>query len=143
MLNSPCDFAQNKTWSFRVSMGFIVKQENFEDLDYPPYKIDSTLTERHKKNPNEKIDTFKKFARDLYSNNSKLCNSLYMLHNLKEDESFIKLCFDFNNIKSLEDTQLKEWTRIGRLDSPFLEELLQKYSNHAFRIGTMPINKAT
>lgn len=142
VLNSPCDFAQNKTWSFRVSMGFVVKQENFEDLDYPPYKIDSTLTERHKKNPTEKIDAFKKFARELYSGNPKLCNSLYMLHNLKEDESFIKLCFDFNNIKSLEDTQLKEWTRIGRLDSPFLEELLQKYSNHAFRIGTMPINKA-
>jgi hypothetical protein len=64
-----------------------------------------------------------------------------MLHNLKEEQTFIKLCFDFNNIKSLEEAQLKEWTRIGRLDSPFLEELLQKYSNQAFRIGTMPINK--
>jgi hypothetical protein len=144
VLNSPCDLAQNKTWSFRVSIGFVIKPENFEDLEYPPYKIDSTLTERRKKNPNEKIDTYKKFAKEHYSNNSKFCESLYMLHNLKEEESFIKLCFDFNNVKSLEEPLLlKEWNRIGRLDSPFLEELLQKYSNHAFRIGTMPINKPT
>ena len=143
VLNSPCDLAHNKAWSYRLCFGFVVKPENFEDLEYPPYKIDPKITERRKKNPKEEISVFKKFARERYSNSPNLPESLYLLHNMKDPESFIKLCFDFNNVRSLEDAQLKEWTRIGRLDSPFLEELLQKYSNQAFRIGTMPINKPT
>lgn len=143
VLNSPCDLAQNKTWSFRVSFGFIVKPEHFEDLDYPPYKIDHAIVERRKKNPAESINALKRYARDRYSNSTKLPDSLFMLHNLKDQEIFVKLCFDFNNVKSVDETEIREWRRIARLDSPFLEELLQEYSHHSFRIGTMPINKPT
>ena len=143
ILNSPCDLAQKKAWSFRICFGFSIKEEYFEDFEYPPYKIDHCLVEKAEGIKNKKLDQHSLIpkARERYLSGSKLCESLYTLYNIKEENSFIKICFDFNNVKSIEINQLANWKRICRLDSPFIEELLQKYGNHAFRIGTMPINK--
>lgn len=143
ILNSPCDLAQKKTWSFRVCLGFAIKKDCFEDLEYPPYKIDPAIVGRRNKNPKEDINTFKQFAKNHYYSSPKLCESLYMLHHFVEQEETVTLCFDFNNVKTVDEAQLEKWHRISRLDSPFVEELLQKYASHAFRIGTMPINKPT
>ncbi len=164
ILNSPCDLAQKKTWSFRICFGFSIEREKFENRDYPPYKIDpfiaekvkslelkKTIAEEQKKlepNRTENIDASIKNEEALlirkaceHYTEGGLYESLYVLHNVKENNSFLQICFDFNNMKTIEKDKLIKCKRICRLDSPFLEELLQRYGNHAFRIGTMPINK--
>jgi hypothetical protein len=141
IINSPCDLAQKNAWAYRVCFGFLVDKTRFDNLDYAPYKIDPKLVKRRKDNPGEPLEDFKQFAKARYSNNSDLTESLYLLHNAGEKDPFMSLCFDFNDVTSVSEEKLNEWIRICRLDSPFVEHMLQRYASNAFRIGLMPINE--
>lgn len=142
-----------------------MEDDKFFSFEYPPYRVDPFIADKVKnleqkklaaesqkkaepnraKNIDAEIQNEEKSlikqACEHYSNDCKLYESLYILHNVKDKDNFLRICFDFNNMKTVEKSELADWDRICRLDSPFLEEFLQKYGNHVFRIGTMPINK--
>ena len=72
----------------------------------------------------------------------KLSENFYVLRHFKDGaRRILDLCFDFNNIHSLEINLINKWRRTCRLDSPYVEEMLQKYEECVFRIGTLPINR--
>jgi len=63
---------------------------------------------------------------------------------MKPDEpSYTGLCFDFKNILSYAIVPFLEmkWKRVCRLDSPFVDVMLQKFGMNSSRIGEPNINK--
>jgi hypothetical protein len=46
------------------------------------------------------------------------------------------VCFDLNKVASVGRDELLKWKRIARLDSPYIDNMLQRYGALAFRIGT-------
>jgi hypothetical protein len=137
VLNSPCDLAQSKTKKIRVCYAFSLVADFFDDLEYPPYKLDTSLCDKIGKEPDANV---KKLAKEKYMGKEKLTDNFHVLHNFKENDQSFRLCFDFNNVNNIDLNEIGKWIRVCRLDSPYVEHMIQKYANCVFRIGTMPIN---
>jgi hypothetical protein len=52
-------------------------------------------------------------------------------------EKFVRLFFDFQSLESItfDEFKKRKWTRLCRLDSPYIEDLLQRYGLYSMRIG--------
>ena len=81
---------------------------------------------------------------------SDLPERFYILHFFRHSEEsgdYLHLLIDFTKINSIachRDTVgnlrvPRGWTRLCRLDSPYKEDLLQKYSSYSARLGTPSI----
>lgn len=136
-----CDFAQKKLTKIKVVYGIKIKKiekyrNNDKDVPLPVQKLGKTKKGKWKK-PNEIINAIVK--------GSTLPDRFYILHFLKSssDDNYFHLLIDFSNVQS---RKVKEkiklphsWQRICRIDSPYIEDLLQKYASFSARVGTPAI----
>lgn len=136
VLTPACDLAQRKAKSVLVCFAFPLKEECLVDKEYPPYVVDDFVA---KKLASASIFEAAQLVRQRYFDfdSTNLPMRMHRVPHFADntnDEPF-GICFDFSNVRSLPVDDLKKWQRICRLDSPFIEDMLQKYGSHAFRIG--------
>jgi hypothetical protein len=138
VLTPACDFAHGETNTARTCFGFPSNENYFQDPEYPPNKFDQKAIQICK---TQGKTTFLEFMRSRYLRGRKLPENLYMLWNFSDgDESC--LCFDFNHVHSLSLEAIQKWKRVCRLDTPFIDNMLEKYGRQVLRIGTLDINKS-
>jgi len=137
ILTPACDLAQRKTTSILVCFAFPLKEECLQDREYPPYRIDSDLS-RQLAGCSFTDSTKDAVRRKYFQPGGRLSPRFYRIRHFadSEDKEPFGICFDFNNVRSIGLDHLAKWKRICRLDSPFVEDMLQKYGSHVFRIGT-------
>ena len=70
-----------------------------------------------------------------------LPNNLIQLLNFIDGETKGTLYLDVSNVQSLEKKTIEGWTKVCRLASPFMDEVLSTYGKFVSRIGTLEINK--
>jgi len=123
-----CDFAQKKVPKIKVVYGIKIKNieeygVNDEDVPLPVQKLGKTKKSKWK-NRNKVINAIVK--------GSALPDRFYILHFLEfsSDKNYFHLLIDFSNVQSIkleENMKLPMgWQRICRIDSPYIEDLLQK-----------------
>ena len=135
VLTPACDLAQDKAQFALACFAFPLKEEFLNDLQYPPYVVDDECRELAKSSISKAAELVKEKYFDFRSKR-KLAQRMYRIAHLVHNggEPF-GVCFDFTNVRSLPVDDVKKWKRVCRLDSPFIEDMLQKYGSHAFRIG--------
>ncbi len=141
VLTPVCDFANSKTSRVLLCFGFPILEEAFVDIDYPPYKIDFDIKKKAAI-PLESKEIVESIKNRYLLGKSKTTENLYTLWNFMEKGKTFGLCFDFNNIQTLEIEELKKWERIQRLDFPFKQHILETYGRFMSRVGTAEINKS-
>lgn len=142
ILSPKCDLMQSKIEKALVCYGFPLKKAYFRNKHYPPHKNDSVIVSLHKSHKMCEIaDAIEQryLGKDLPS-------SLHVIWNFTEKEQGI--CLDFNNVQSIDLHEIKEWKklkiwrRLCRIDSPYMEEILQKYGSLISRVGTLEIKSS-
>ena len=143
ILSPKCDLMQNKLEKALICYGFPLKKAYFRNKNYPPHKNDTVIVSLHKKSHKmvEIADEIEKryLGKDLPS-------SLHVIWNFTEKEQGI--CLDLNNVQSIDLNQVKDWKklkiwkRLCRIDSPYMEEILQKYGSLISRVGTLEIKSS-
>nr|ADP09432.1 hypothetical protein E6-3G_17 [uncultured marine crenarchaeote E6-3G] len=145
ILNTHCDFVQKNVNFAKILRGTKI-------IDFPPYE---------KKNVTHEIQipfsygwTRKKGKKTYYRRDSliekivkdDMKKRYYRLLFIKDkmiDDSYYHVIFDFNRVNycelKLDDDGIPimpvTWKRVCRLDSPIIEDVLQKYSSYCSRIG--------
>lgn len=140
ILSPKCDLIQKSVKKCLVGNSYPLKREYFRNPDYPVHKLDPVIEALHKKT-NNTIEDIACNIEDRYFKTT-LPDSLFVLWNFSPETGIFGLCLDFNNIKSVELVEVNKWNRISRIDSPYIEEILQKYASNASRIGTLEINRS-
>lgn len=145
VINPTCDFAQKKVTKIKVVFGTEIKTvRNYQVSDtYVPLivrKFGRTKKGKWKKR-NEVINAI--------ATGSGLPQRYYILHFLRSSvdaDDYFHLLIDFSMVQSEAkkggEGAVKipsRWHRICRLDSPYIEDLLQKYASISARIGTPDI----
>ncbi|TET77018.1 MAG: hypothetical protein E3J41_08095 [Candidatus Cloacimonadota bacterium] len=139
VITPACDFAQKKVGQFKVVYGLKFKvipdyaQHGEEDIPPVVKKIGKKEKEKRYKNR-------KKISCMLISG-SGLPQKFYILHFLKESKDtgeYFHLLFDFQYVDSFE-IKPTDWERICRVDSPWIDDILQKYASLSARIGVPEI----
>lgn len=134
ILTPRCDIIQRKTQKLLVCYGFPLKKLYFRNKSYPPHKNDPTIIKLYEKQ--HSVKEIAKYIEKRYLKEP-LPDSLPILWNFTKKEQGI--CLDFNNVQSVDKNEIKKWKRIARLDSPYIEEMLQRYGSLVSRIGTPEI----
>ncbi|MDG6996353.1 MAG: hypothetical protein JRN52_10560, partial [Nitrososphaerota archaeon] len=151
VMTPACDFAQNKVQRVMICYGNCVNNELIETLEFPLYKKDPMLVEITN---NPTLDAVKKkkmllsTAKRRYIDGKNKPARFYLLHHFVADseQKPVTLCFDFQEMSSLAPIDLnhgelaKDWKRISRLDSPYMEIMLQNFGAYLSRIGAPSIN---
>jgi hypothetical protein len=75
-----------------------------------------------------------------YLDPSNLPGNLHFINNF-EDGAVDIVCFDFNNVRVVESSAIENWELICRLDSPLIEEMLEKYGAFFSRVGVPGCNR--
>jgi|GEM_PF-2751907 len=142
-----CDFAQKKADKFKVVYGLDFKEiPNYDrkgEENIPP------IVRKFGEKDGDYRDK-KTIFKMLFNLSEKLPDKFYILHFLKEsiDNSvYFHLLLDFQNVDSFKvelDNNGKVvkpsgWDRICRIDSPWIDDILQKYASLSARIGTPEI----
>ena len=109
-------------------------------IDKYPRLTDTTFPEEISKKVKEASVEFKKYMKERYMDPRNLPDNLHFIHNFKDGDVNI-ICFDFNNVRVVESSVIDGWERICRLDSPFIEEMLEKYGALVSRVGVPGYNK--
>ena len=136
-----CDLLQNKTSDVLVCYGFPLKEEYFDKLPYTPHKIDPEITKLH--NDKKPMEEIVKQLKIRYIINPSLPGKFCIQWHFKPRDGILGICFNFHDVQSIKkDNLLKHWTRLARLDSPYVEKMLEQYGNLISRIGTLGINKS-
>lgn len=148
VLTPACDIAQQekkKLETFHLCEGCIVNTESVKDPEHPFRRNVNAF-----KFPKRRLlTTDKKFDEQIQNQlwaaaKNNLPGRYFAVWHLRdEDGKYFGVCFDFQRLKSLKiDGFESKWNdkRIFRIDSPFVDELLQKFGSHAYRLGTPDIN---
>mgnify|MGYP001028985875 CR=1 FL=1 len=137
VLTPTCDLAQGKATSVLACFAFPLKEEFLEDPEYPPYAIDSYVREKRAKSPEPSRAQLAQLVKKRYFLREGLPTRFYAIGHFADetDKETFGICFDFDNVRSIALTDLGKWKRIVRLDSPFIEDMLQRYGARATRIG--------
>ncbi len=133
-----CDLVQNKTDTVLTCIGFPVLETCFGDTSYPPYLIDGTVKKTAQRGDPDKTVTLIK-ERYIFGK-QKMPESLFFLWNFEEGGNTFGLCFNFNNIQTIEKAKIEKLPKVSRLDSPYVQDMLEKYGRFASRVGTPEIN---
>ncbi len=141
VLTPVCDFANNKTSRALVCFGFPIIEGAFADSDYPPYRFDLEVIKKVEI-PLDQKEIVACIKSRYVLGKVKNTENLYTLWNFKVDDKILGLCFDFNNIKTMEIQELKKWERVQRLDFPFKQHILETYGRFMSRVGTSELNKS-
>jgi len=137
ILTPRCDVVQEKTQRLLFCYGVPLEGELFKNPNYPLHKIDTSVLKRHK--AKKTLNKIEKYMKERYFQEANLPETLFVLWNFCHDGETLGICFDFNNVQSIKINEIN-WQRISRLDSPFIEEMLEKYGSVVSRVGTMEIN---
>lgn len=140
VLTPPCDFSQNDIDKILLCEGFSLDGPTLRDPQHPLYKIFPEF----KPLPaigipqSEYNENLQKSLRSM----KKIPQRIYKIWNFTEDKNnFFGIGFDFQSIKSVKKEELSSnFVRVGRLDSPYAEEVLQKYGLHSTRLGMPTTN---
>lgn len=139
ILTPVCNIAQDNSETYFVCDGFPLDYTSLIDQDnHPLLKRNNITLPPYGGNDEE-------YAKKLENKfKKKFKNRFHFLWNFSEvDDKYFGLCFDFQKAKSISTKYFvgKKTTRICRLDSPFIDEMLQKFGNYSSRIGTPEVNK--
>ena len=147
VLTPACDIAQQekkKLETFHFCEGCRLDVESVKDEDHP-FRRNVKSFKFPKKGiltSDTKFD--EEIQNQLWIASQNLPERYFVVWHLKnDDEKYFGVCFDFQRLKSLkiDDFESKgNDKRMCRLDSPFVDELLQKFGSHAYRLGTPDIN---
>jgi hypothetical protein len=123
-----CDISTSKASHLRFSYGFTVTKR---DLEENPNHVLYTLDQNVKRGK----------AALKYLGFKGIPTRFYPLDNFVQNgdpDDMIRVIFDFESVDSTRSDRFrqKKWQRVWRLDSPYIEDLLQKFGSHSFRIGT-------
>lgn len=110
-------------------------------IDNYPRISNSSFEQEVKQKLEEMGKAFVKYAKDRYLEKSNFPESFHVLYNF-EDGSAFPLCFDLNSTSRMERSNIENWERICRLDSPFIEEMLEKYGSLSSRVGVPCFNRS-
>jgi len=138
VLTGNCDFAQGKATRALVCFGFPINEVLFSDPEYPPYKTDPAVIKCL--GNGMKVENMKEYMKNRYLKGKSLPSKFHAIWNFRDEAGACGICFDLSNVRSTEIENVKKWKRVSRLDSPFVEELLEKYGHLVSRIGTLAIN---
>ncbi len=141
VITPKCDMLQDKTPDVLVCYGFPLKEEYFSDKAFPPHANDPEILQLHEdKKPMRQIV---KQIKAKYLKSINLPSKLCILWHFKPQEGVSGVCFNFYDVQSVKkDNLLKHWPRLARLDSPYVEKMLEKYGNLISRVGTLEINQS-
>lgn len=144
VLTPVCDLVQNKAERLLLCMGIPISFESLKDSQHPFYKLNKSFKWQYgkdgKPDENKQEINFNKAVKDAMKN---LPLRIYPLWHFKDGSNYFGLCFDFQNVCSIELNEINSENRICRLDSPIVEDMLQRYGSYAFRIGAPDSNSPT
>jgi len=104
----------------------------------PTIKFQKEVVEHLEKTKKE----FLKYMQQRYLEKGQFPEKLYTIWHFIEDDLAHPICFDLNNVESVELQHIEKWKRVCRLDSPFIEDMLEKYGALVSRIGVPNFNKS-
>lgn len=139
VLTPACDFSQAKVDNLFVCEGFALNWADLSNKNHPFYKIKPkfSLPESTKDSKIDEKNLREKLQR--LFDQSKLKSRYCILKNFRENDSeeYFTLIFDLTRINSIKKCifEFKENERLSRLDSPYIEDLLQKYGSYSTRLG--------
>lgn len=144
IITPECDIAQDKVGNYLVCKGFALDLARLKDKKHPIYSIDKKF-----KIPDRNGMSNEQFESKIRGQLNRLKNEhdrYYTIWNYSEEEGkYFGLCFDFQNIQSIDKDKFKKKfgrMRTSRLDMPFITEFVQKYSYFTTRLGVPPINNS-
>lgn len=139
VITPSCDFAQKKVGKFKVVYGTKfrkISNYNREGEDNIPAVVGKIGKKKDHYRDRESILNM------LFGiEGQRLRENFYVLFFLREDvntHDYFHLLLDFQNVGSFKSLPTT-WGRICRVDSPWIDDILQKYSSHSARIGTPEI----
>ena len=125
LMTPACDISQDKVTHLTFCYGFPITEAGLKKDNHPIYRRD------------KKVANYNQARK--YLTGKDIPQRFYGLDNYREEANGHEiLLLDFQDIHSKEIDKFKNsgWLRTCRLDSPYLEDLLQKFGSHSFRIGT-------
>jgi hypothetical protein len=124
-----------------MCFAFPVDEKYLNDPEYPPNKVDPVIVKKREKGQSQsEIATS---LRERYvTRKQNMPEHLHLVWNFRDGEEMFGICLDFHNVRSIEKEDVKKWKRVCRLDSPFVEEILEKYGKLMSRISTLEINRS-
>lgn len=149
VLTPACDFAQKHPASVMMAFGFQLKEDEIMAESSILYKRHYHLKELLTKKRSEEGRVRREAEGKLDQLKKKLLKGegfqdhLQVLRHIKSGAGFVDVCFDFEDtaVKSLADLQREGWKRVTRLDTPYVEALLQDFGEHLSRIGVPEANQ--
>lgn len=141
ILTPKCDLMQRKTKKVLICYGFPLKRLYFRNKNYPPHKNDPVIAKLHEEKL-PMINIAENVKKRYLENARGLPNALQVMWHFNPKEGTQGICLDFNNVQSVEISRVNKWRRLARIDSPYIDEILQRYGSLASRIGSLEINRS-
>ena len=141
VLTPVCDFAQGKSSMILTCDGCELDEKLFAGEGYPLLTEDPEIA--GKEGDEAKKDAItKKYLKG----KGTISDRFYLLWNFRKiwDRSeYTGVCFDFKNVHAHRYSEFKEKAlkRVCRLDSPFVDLMLQRFGFYSSRMGQPDINK--
>ena len=117
--------------------GFPLNEKYFATKEYPPYKIETADISKIRENGGDEKAIVKYLKARYLNPRAKIPEKLHKILYFGPKEDTFGICLDLSNVQSIEINELKKWKRLCRLDSPYIDEIIQKYVTLVSRIGTL------
>lgn len=129
LITPACDMTRDqKITYYKFCNGFVATESDLKSKEHPLYKADKSLN-------GDSAKAIEKYIKRNQSISLRFYPLNHFLDDAKDDSR--TLIIDFQSVRSLEPSSLStsKWEHIVRLDSPFIEDLLQKYGTYSYRLG--------
>src|SRR2546425_667397 len=142
VLTPTCDFAQEKASMILACTGCDLDEGFLIDDKHPLLTQDPEIA-----NMEENLEMRRKAVVKKYLRGEKtISQRFYPLYHFRKQwdkAEYTGICFDLKNVHAFTAEQFKEmnWKRICRLDSPFIDLMLQRFGFYSSRMGQPDINK--
>ncbi|SRR6266480_130858 len=153
VLTPACDFAWNKREFVTVALGFSLTEEVCGDREGILFRKDSTLrdlADKEKKgaqnhgSTEDIVNRINGRTKRYRVTGEKLPSWTHILRHVNSGTQLVDVCLDLGDIETVPLKELETkggpWKRLTRLDSPFIEALLQHFGEHLSRIGVPDVN---
>ena len=163
VLNPVCDFAQRHVHQVTVAYGFRIDPEGIKKVSHPLYSRDPELAQILRgdkdskwptKRNGELVKARKQFAiseanRKYFDKKSRPPIRFQVLRQVPirsgKKSNKAQICFDLQNLESLDGPieshpMLTPKRRVTRLDSPYVDLVLQNLGTYVSRLGALGIN---
>ncbi|MDG6920888.1 MAG: hypothetical protein JRN59_05105 [Nitrososphaerota archaeon] len=129
LITPACDISQGKKLTYyKFCYGVAVTESDLQtNFQHPIYQMDKSL------------GTNSTLAIQKYLKREGTPQRMYPLNHFQDNkgDDSRTLVIDLQAVQSMTPAELdsKGWTPLMRLDSPFVEDLLQKYGSYSYRLG--------